>query len=364
MNRLEKGGQAEGKQAGEQPNAVGREQQNRTPNRLAERWDSDLWKQQMIDAGLVRQPGVVSRRSFLTGGAALVVGLAVDNIGKFSPLAKWLDDKVVGQFDYDEIVKEAKAYMKERYNVNLMMGREKNREDVLGNPLALDKYRVVLRVITQEMSKYPPELIRKIGEPNGFEVRIVEDLATAGSTTGMSSNNNQAYRLAGLAPALTRGKAAQFILDSSQPEYFLRQTVHHELNHRCATKWENREKRDRQWTDFHAKVSRSPYRRLPAGTKSDTPPKERYFLTQYASSAPVEDEAICAEHMMTPSLMVVFIEKWKNEQDQNTKDILALKYLQTKKNYAVWSEGKMGDAFWQSIIDQGYREKQNTTRKG
>lgn len=315
----------------------------------------------MIDAGLVRPPGVVSRRSFLTGGAALAVGLAVDNIGKFSPLAKWLDDKVVGQFDYDEIVKEAKAYMKERYNVNLVMGREKSQEHVLGNPLALERYRVVLRVITQEMSKYPPDMVRKIGENDGFEIRVIEDLAIVGATTGVSSNN-RANRLGGLAPALTQGKAAQFILDSSQPEYFLRQTVHHELNHRCATKWENREKRDKQWIGFHAKVSPNPYRRVPPGTGSDVPSEKGYFLTQYASSAPVEDEATCAEHMMTPSLMVAFIEKWKNEKDKNTKDILALKYLQTKKNYAEWSEGKMGDVFWQSIIDQGYKEKQNTQK--
>src|SRR3989338_9639879 len=235
---------------GGNPNFAGRDRQRVAPNRLAERWDSDLWKQQMIDAGLVRQPSVMSRRSLLTGGAALAVGLAVDNIGKFSQLAKWLDDKVVGQFDYDEAVKEAKGFLKERYGINLVMGNEKDQDEFRGDPVALERYRVTLRLIVQEMSKYPPEMIHKIAEGRGLEIRVVDNLFVK---EGQQESRRE-FRAGGLAPFLEQGKVAQLILDAGYAEHHQRAMVHHELNHRASQKWENQTERNKKWVGFHSKV--------------------------------------------------------------------------------------------------------------
>lgn len=96
----------------------------------APEWSPDAWKRQLIDAGLAR-PTVMSRRSFVLGSAALATAAAVDYAGKFTPLARWLDDTLVGQFDYDEVVKEAKQFLKERYDMDLVMGMEEDQDEVL-----------------------------------------------------------------------------------------------------------------------------------------------------------------------------------------------------------------------------------------
>ena len=298
----------------------------------------------------------MSRRSLLTGGAALAVGLAVDNIGKFSPLAKWLDDKVVGQFDYDEAVKEAKGFLKERYGINLVMGNEKDQDEFRGDPVALERYRVTLRLIVQEMSKYPPEMIHKIAEGRGLEIRVVDNLFVK---EGQQESRRE-FRAGGLAPFLEQGKVAQLILDAGYAEHHQRAMVHHELNHRASQKWENQTERNKKWVGFHSKVSaRSPYRKKREGAKDyDTTP-ERFFVIEYAATHPQEDEAVCAEMMMNPLRHLEFLNLWRNEQDKNVKDVLAVKYVETKRNYLNWSGGKIDDAFWQAIIKRGEEELAN-----
>lgn len=333
---------------------------------LKQDWDPDLWRRQMEEAGFVGSSGhVLSRRNLLIGGATLAAGLAIDNIGKFSPLAKWLDDKIAGQFDYDEVVKEAKSFMKERYHIDLVIGVKEGQNDILGDAVTLEKYRTILRVIMQEMSKYPSEMIQKIGEGPGFELRIIDNLYTKGPLSGFSSNfSNIGQRVGGIAPFRTEDKPAQLILDSNQMEYIQRQTLHHELNHLSANKWENRQERDQRWMGFHKKISKDPYHRVSSDTKAEDPPKEPYFLTNYASSAPVEDQAVCAEWMMTPLLHAEFVKRWQDERDPSVREVLSLKYVETVREYNEWSGGKIDDAFWDTIWKQGLREKQNPQRNG
>ena len=244
--------------------------------------------------------------------------------------------------------------MKETYGVTLVMGVDKHEKDITGNPVALEQYRASLRLLVQEMSKYPPEMIRKIGEGRGFEIRISNGLYTKGDT--VADHSHEKKKLGGVAPLLKEKKSAQMMLDSQETEVYQRQTMHHELNHRAAAKWEDPSKRDQTWVKFHSKTSANPYHEVSINSITDQTKFKPYFLKAYAGAAPIEDEAVFAEYMMMPQLHIEVLNKWRNEKDPIVKDILAAKYLETKKNYLTWSDGKMDDAFWGSIIAEGERQ--------
>ncbi len=347
-----------GRQDWKRPSSSPREKQRPPAEVLRERarkgeWDPDIWYQQMMDSGMVatEEDALISRRKFLLGAGAVAATLVIDNVGKFTPLAKWLDDKVVGQYDYDAEVSRAKSYLKERYGIDLVMGEDKNREQILGDPVTLEKYRTTLRILFQEISKYPPEMIHKMREGRVFEIRIVHTLYRK----DIGNPDIPPKRVAGTALWPSEKGPTRVALDAGFDEFFQRKNIHHELNHKFAER--NWQERDKKWVSFHAAVSVKPYHPESANVSSDVMAEERYFLTKYASSAPPEDQAVCAEWMMTPSLHVIFLDRWRNEKDPVTKDILAAKYIETKKNYSDWSDGKIGDAFWESIIAQGEKER-------
>jgi len=285
----------------------------------------------------------------LVAGAA-VVTLAAGNIGKYSPLAKWLDDKFVGQYDYDQEVQLAKNYLKERYHIDLKMGLDKDEPSLVGDPITVEKYKQALQILVRELSKYPPEMIHKLAEGRGFHIYIVRNLLDKSVPVGSEANY-----LGGDVPPFRAEKGRQLVLNADNWE--LQQAIHHELNHDFVGLFENREAHDARWIQLHEKLKKNPYRPVPRNVVSNEPAPEHYFLTNYAGSAPIEDEAVCAEWMMTPSLAVQFLDKWRNERDPVIKDILAAKWNKVKKNYYDWSDGKVGDALWQSIIDEGEKER-------
>lgn len=323
---------------------------------------ADEWYEQMLRSGLVQTPEsqALSRRKFLLGAGAVAAATALgtaDYVSKYSSLAKWLDDKIVGQYDYDEAVKNMKTYMKDRYGIDLEMGAGKNQDGISGDPVALDKYKSTLRFIVQEMSKYPPEMIRKASEERGFILHIVDKPYIKDSSAGSRSGQEKLY-VGGFAPFLKKGEPAKLILNANESENYLRSALHHELNHRFAEKWQKHDDRRQKWIGFHAAVSLSPYRAAQKGRLARDVPPERYFLTEHSAANYLEDQAVCAEWMMMPNLMVGFLDRWRNEQDPKVKEILAAKYIETKNNYAEWSDGKIGEAFWQAIIDESEKQRQ------
>ena len=362
MNRLEKGGQAQGKQSGEQPNAVGREQQNRTPDKLAEPWGADLWQKEKINPHFVPGPRGLSRRTLLTGGAAFAVTLTMkpSDLGKLSPSPTSPDDRIVGQFDHDSEVRWIHRHMKERYGMDFALGPEKGQKEILGRVPSLEKYKITLRVMKEEMLKYPPDMVRKIGEGRGFETRAIEILSTTKRIAGMYDTDQM--EMSSLAPPLVPGRPAQLLINPRISEGFQRQTLHHDLNHRLSVQLGNPQERDRKWIALHKKVSQNPYRRVGGdkgikGVRADTDPTERYFLTKYASATPEEDQAVCAEWMLTPRLHAEFVRRRDNDPDEKVREILAAKYEQVIADYSEWSDGEMGRPFWDGIYRKGLEEK-------
>ncbi len=329
------------------------------PQRAAAReWDPDVWYQQMLDSGLVKpEPRLLTRRNFLVGGAALAGAAAVDWSGRFSPLAKRLDDKLFGQYDYDALVKKKKIEMKERYGIDLVMGQEKGQDVFTGDPVPLEKYRATLRYLEEELYNYPPEMVQKIGKGKGFTVRIVHGLRH--KVEEQDGAGERRVRYYGMAPFLRKGKPAEFILDADQSELGQRHVVHHELNHRFSMELEDQGARDRKWIGFHKAVSKSsPYRPVPNGVKSYQRPPERYFLTEYAGKSPIEDQAVCAEWVMDPNALVEFLDRWGNEKDEDIQAVLAAKYLETTGNYFAWSDGEINEEFWRKKINVGLERRQ------
>ena len=331
-------------------------------DRLAEPWSPDLWQKEKIDPDFVPESGGLSRRTLLTGGAALAVTLTMkpSDLGKLSPSPTSPDDRIVGQFDHDSEVRWIHRHMKERYGMDFAQGPEKGQKEILGRVPSLEKYKTTLRLTKEEMLKYPPDMIRKIGEGRGFETRAIENLSTTARIAGMYDTDQR--EMSSFALPLVPGKPTQLLINPRVSEVFQRQTLHHDLNHHLSTKLGNPQERDRKWTALHKKVSQNPYRRVAGdtgikGVRADTPPTERYFLTKYASATPEEDQAVCAEWMLTPRLHAEFVRRRDNDPDEKVREILAAKYEQVIADYSEWSDGEMGRPFWDGIYRKGLEEK-------
>jgi hypothetical protein len=308
----------------------------------------------------------LNRRQFLVGvGSIAAVGLgyaAYEMLRKYPALEGVVGGGDLDQFDYDDVVKQAKAFLKERYggDVTLVVGDDKDLyPEITGEKVTLDKYKVSIRAIVGELSRdpeYPVEFIRAIAEGRGVEFRVMHNVHLE-ETDGDNPFLSKKDPVGGVAPRLREGKPAQIIIDSDESEEFQRQTVHHEINHRAAAKWQNREDRDGKWRGLHAGAMSNPYKRKPKGGHDYSVPPPRYFLNHHASTHPVEDQAVTAEYMLTPRLHVQFAEKVKIERDPAIKAILIAKYNRVKAEYAEWSKGKIDEAFWDKIIKQGLKEK-------
>lgn len=303
------------------------------------------------------EESLLSRRKFLLGGAALVATAALDWKEKYSTLAKFLDDTVgEGQYNYDGVIQEARGYFKEQYGIDLLVGSEKGQEEYLGDKPSIETYRMTLRVLREELSYYPPEMIRAIGEGRGFDIRAMDRPSQRAPQNPKHPGTVERMRIAGDAPVLQEGKAAQLILATDEPESFQRRTVHHELNHRLGEKWQTWGERRATWQNFHANVSGSPYHPGREGLDFHAKAPEEEFLNVLASTDPLEEQAVCAEYMMTPALHFEFVERWKNQQDPKVKNVLAKAYRETMGNYAKWSGGKLDEKFWRTMYNKGKEE--------
>ena len=327
--------------------------------------DIDVRGQQIRDPNVPpKDLHLFTRRNFLSAGAVLTAAgavEAVDSVKGFSPIGKLLNDKIVGQYDYDADVRETKHFLKEQYGIDFALGPEKDQKEILGRVPSIEKYKTTLRVMKEEMQlNYPPDMIRKIGEGRGFETRAIENLSTTMRIAGMYDTDQM--EMSSLAPPLVPGRPAQLLINPRISEGFQRQTLHHDLNHRLSVQLGNPQERDRKWIALHKKVSQNPYRRVAGdtgikGVRADTPPTERYFLTKYASASPEEDQAVCAEWMLTPRLHAEFVRRRDNDPDEKVREILAAKYEQVIADYSEWSDGEMGRPFWDGIYRKGLEEK-------
>lgn len=323
---------------------------------FAEDQDAETWRKQSIGgAGVQAESSILSRRGFLTGGAALAASTAVD-WQQPGPFTNFLG-KPLGELDYHSEVNEFKQILERNYGIKLIMGPQPDQKRVTGDMVLLEKYKSVMEVIAQELSYYPPEMIREIGKGRTFEIRIIDNLYQKGPFAGLQSSDD-AVKITAVAQPIAKDGMARLSLEADKSQAILRRTIHHELNHFFAAKWENWEKRNEKWVAFHEKISPNPYEKVPPGTtvQAPAPPEKRYCLTYYASAAAQEDEGVCAEWMMTPLLHFEFRHRIDNEEDKNVRDVLLAKYNQTIENYRIWSRGKIDKPFWEAIYRQGEKE--------
>ncbi len=329
----------------------------RLPDRAS---DIDVRGQQIQDPDVSSEKRVFTRRNILLGGAALVAAGAADS-GQLGPFANFLV-KPLGELDYHAKANEFKEILERNYGIKLIMGPQPGQQRFTGDMVLLEKYKSVMELIAQELSHYPPEMIREIGKGRVFEIRVIDNFYVKGAFVGLQSSDKAAKATAVAQPIAEDG-ITRLSLEANESELLQRRTIHHELNHFFAAKWENWERRNEKWTAFHEKISPNPYEPVPSGTTPYTPapPGKRYSLTYYASSAAQEDEAVCAEWMMTPWLHFEFRNRIATEQDKNVRDTLLAKYNETIENYRIWSRGKMDKAFWERIYQQGLKENEAVT---
>lgn len=300
--------------------------------------------------------GEVSRRDFLFGAGAAAATAVIG-----------LDRVQIGDSDFHKKVNEFKGGLEKLYGVRIVMGPPHGEEHIRGDITTLKTYADTLTLISQEFSKYPLGMIQKVSNKRRLEIRVMDKLASTetASFDVSAQAKNQPVAVGGLMEEKVNGKEeARITLNTSVQAAYLRRVLHHELNHRFSREWEGWNQRTRKWARFNSTSVLNPYRPVPLGTKGDTPTRDRRFLTLFASSSAEEDQAVCAEWMMTPRLHADFLERIEDEQDENIKAILAAKYDEIIDTYKRWSGGKINEAFWQAIIDQGHKEKQNAERKG
>lgn len=320
---------------------------------------ADIMRRRAERLNAAHAPVGISRRNFVRlGGAALIAAgmpttffAALEDRLKYGPLADFVehtsDDT---EYDFDEIVSQAKAFLKERYGIRLTMGPEETPDarglQILAEKTTLERYQMVVRALVQEISKYPPEMIAKIRHGHDFEIRIGNNF------TYKYTNSPLLNKVGGVAPQLTRDRANRFGLSADSSEPFTRRIIHHELNHKFAH--DDRKKYDKIWIGIHKQLgSSNPYREERPGV---TVAAEPYFLSEHAAASPQEDQAETADTMLTPLAHYKFLQRWQNEKYAITKQILRDKYIEVKREYLEWSDGKIDETFWQQIIAQGTRE--------
>ena len=297
--------------------------------------------------------GAPSRRNFLLGGGAAVIAMT--------------SGMKVGDSDFHKKANELKGVLEKLYGVRIVMGPPHGEEHIRGDMTKLERYADVLTLISQEFSKYPLGMIRKVTGKRTLEIRVVDKLTiteTAAFEVSAEGKDRPAG-MSGLMEELGNGnEGTRITLNASLQAANLRRTIHHELNHRFSREWEDWSRHTRKWARHNSTSVLNPYRPVPLGTKADAPTKDRRFLTLFASSSAEEDQAVCAEWMMTPRLHADFLERIENERDENIKAVLVAKYDEIIDTYKRWSSGKIDEAFWKRIADQGKKEKLLAAQRG
>ena len=309
--------------------------------------DSPELLQELREKGSQSNPdNAPSRRNFLLGGAAA--------------LAAMTSGMKLGDSDFHKKANELKSVLEKLYGVRIVMGPPYGEEHIRGDMTTLETYANTLTLISQEFSKYPLGMIRKVTGKRTLEVRVVDKLTSTATTASEVSAQEKEHpvTVSGLMEELGNGnEGTRITLNTSLQAANLRRTIHHELNHRFSREWEDWSRHTRKWARHNSTSVLNPYRPVPLGTKADAPTNDRRFLTLFASSSAEEDQAVCAEWMMTPRLHADFLERIENEQDGNIKAILAAKYDEIIDTYKRWSSGKIDAAFWHRIAEQGKKEK-------
>src|SRR3989344_5914302 len=231
--------------------------------------DIDVRGQQIRDPDVQPEnPHLLTRRSVLVGGAALMAAEAAES-KQLNPLINLLG-KPLGELDYHAEVNKFKDALEREYGIKLIMGPQPGQKRVTGDVMLLEKYKSVMEVIAQELSFYPPEMIRNIGRGQPFEIRVMDSLYLKGPFTGLQSSGERISITAHAQPIAEDGMA-RLSLNVSESQDLQRRSIHHELNHFFTANWENWDRRNEKWTAFHKKISPNPYAQVPPETTTDTP---------------------------------------------------------------------------------------------
>ena len=307
---------------------------------------------QLQELGLVKPSFGLSRRAVLFGvGAAalstsglLALGLTQQEMIEHPLVKKLMDEADDKEYDFDAIVKDAKRYLKDKYGMLLAVGPDKDGELILGDKATLEHYRITLRLLVQELARYPSEMILNVTSRKSVPVRIVD------RPESRMRLGEPPYRVGGV---VHYWPLIRIALDSSATLVYQQQAIHHEINHALTAK--DAVDLSSRWIEMHKPIAANAYDK-----RIDHTPLAEYFLTPYASTNPREDLATCAEYMMTPLLHIEFLKRIGAATSPITRQILQAKYDSVKSAYLRLSGGKMDERFWYAIATEGIRKAKNT----
>ena len=233
-----------------------------------------------------------------------------------------------------EAVEKARTFLRDEYGVEVQIGDSWAEKNSSVEWLDSEEATKALAYLIEEMGKYPPDFFNR----NKVQaIRIGKDVHV-----GHPLFDN--HPVEGFAKRQLR----QMTLDFSATEEFFRGTFHHELNH-ILDFWNGGPSSNERWEQIHAGCTCIPEVRRKAYDENTVTEFERSFINAYGASSALEERAEFASHMMIPRLHAKFLGRLSTEKSEDSQ-ILRRKYDAMKQDFFRWSDGKMNDAYWNSLI--------------
>lgn len=278
----------------------------------------------------------ISRRDFLKVAGVFALGYG----------AYKYDRILSGLFgtEYEKSTEQAKKYIRERYGLDIIVGLPVNSEEwnITGDiPNAYELSRGLI-LITEELIKYPPDLLKNGG------VKAIRFLRNA-KVEGVAAGGFVSEFSEGVSTICYEAEPFELGLD------FIRAAFHHELFHLLDANDGGFEPDDEQWRSIYNCGGCKAYwdiegiDKINQAERRSTEPN--WFISQYGQRNPVEDRAEFAETVMMPISHQRLLQRIEREKDEHSKTILRTKYEATKQYYLKWSKGLMNENYWRDLID-------------
>lgn len=241
----------------------------------------------------------------------------------------------------DRDIDHMKKEIKDKYNLSIDMGPFENGFSISGNCLNKYEYTQGLKLLSEEIVKYPPNFFQK---NKVRQVRFLNNIRVGhysyyGGYAGISDG--------------TVGLAYDADNFEENREYF-RSVFHHELFHVLDYREDKYMPDDKIWQEFHTNKNAPNYLNIGGRDEIDErkPMKTtEYFTSDYGQRSPKEDRAEFASKMMSKTKHAELVDAINNLKDKKAQEIMNEKYSAMKKYYYKWSDGVMDDKYWNDLMN-------------
>ncbi len=243
----------------------------------------------------------------------------------------------------DETIAQAQKTIAETYGINTHNG-ETHHIDTVGTNLERDELRDTLRVVMEELAKYPCDFFRR----NTIKaMHFVKNLAKYETEDIFKGKKIWEKRHIG---GRSWWKLKEILLlyyphQKKTDHPSMRGTLHHEITH--ILDGHERSKLDKKWISLHEKHSRV----CGTYTGKGEGPISPCFVSAYGSTSPTEERAEFAEIFMLPQRHKEFLARLANAPKE-AQLVLKKKYSDMKENFLRWSGGVMNDAYWDALLKE------------